>query len=180
MDIKSVIRRLETVSEIVSREFGSWSAEKLNQKPAPEKWSVAQVLDHLIRINESYQPILSQVRAGSYSLPWHARLGFMVRFFGNFILQSVEPTRKRKMKTFPVWEPSYSTLSGDIVTRFLAHQQELIREIQSWEPLIAKGVIICSPANRIIVYKLETAAKIITAHEERHLNQALEVKSNLQ
>lgn len=179
MELKPVTRRLEAVSEIVSREFGSWSAEQLNRKPAPEKWSVAQILDHLIRINESYQPILRQVREGSYSLPWHARLGFMVRFFGNFILQSVEPTRKRKMKTFPVWEPSYSTLPGDIVTRFLTHQQELIREIQSWEPLIAKGIIICSPANRLIVYKLEKVAEIITAHEERHLNQAMEVKSNL-
>ena len=31
--------------------FGSLSAEQLNWKPAPDRWSVAQCLEHLINTN---------------------------------------------------------------------------------------------------------------------------------
>jgi len=41
--------------------------------------------------------------------------------------------------------------------------------------LIEKQPIISSPANRIIVYKLETAFGIMVAHEKRHLGQEKEV-----
>jgi hypothetical protein len=40
---------------------------------------------------------------------------------------------------------------------------------------VDKGTIISSPANKIIVYKLEIAFDIIVAHEKRHLEQAREV-----
>jgi hypothetical protein len=44
---------------------------------------------------------------------------------------------------------------------------------------LEKGTVISSPANKYIVYKLETAFDIIVAHEERHLEQAKEVLSVL-
>jgi hypothetical protein len=43
------------------------------------------------------------------------------------------------------------------------------------QDLVDKGTIISSPANKIIVYKLEIAFDIIVAHEKRHLEQAREV-----
>ena len=38
--------------------------------------------------------------------------------------------------------------------------------------MLGKGVVISSPANKNIVYKLETALDIITTHEKRHFEQA--------
>ena len=79
------------------------------------------------------------------------------------------------MKTFPIWEPSISLVRGDILDQFEKHQQELKQLITSSEDLLEKGTVISSPANRMIVYKLETAFDIMVAHEKRHLEQAREI-----
>jgi hypothetical protein len=79
------------------------------------------------------------------------------------------------MKTFPIWEPAISLVRSDILDQFEKHQQELKQLIASSEDLLEEGTVISSPANRMIVYKLETAFDIIVAHEKRHLEQAREV-----
>ena len=127
----------------------------------------------------AYFPVIQQVREGTYKLPWHGRFSFLTRFFGNMVYQSVLPDRKRKMKTLPMWEPSQSDLPSDILARFAQSQAALKDLIQKSEDLVARGTVISSPANRIIVYKLEKAFDIIVTHERRHFNQAIEVVEKL-
>ena len=115
------------------------------------------------------------MREGKYKTPFTAKLGFMVNFLGKMILDAVHPDRKKKMKTFPIWEPAKSEIGGDILTRFEKHQNELKDLIIGCKDLLEKGVVISSPANKNIVYKLETAFDIITTHEQRHLEQAREL-----
>ena len=79
------------------------------------------------------------------------------------------------MKTFPVWEPGVSTIKGDILKTFEDHQKELKKKIEDAKEWLEKGIIIASPANRNIVYKLETAFDIIVTHEQRHMEQAREM-----
>jgi hypothetical protein len=126
-------------------------------------------------INKTYFPIFEQISAGNYKLPWLSRFGFLVNFFGRIILDSVQPDRKKHMKTFPLWEPSQSEIGADILLRFEAHQEELKKLIENSSDLLDKNTIICSPANKNIVYKLETAFDIIVAHERRHFEQAKEM-----
>ncbi|MEL6660316.1 MAG: DinB family protein, partial [Bacteroidota bacterium] len=78
-------------------------------------------------------------------------------------------------KTFPIWEPASSTISDDILDRFVAHQQRLKEEFQACAKLLGQGQVISSPANASIVYPLETAFAIIVNHEQRHLAQAEEM-----
>lgn len=51
----------------------------------------------------------------------------------------------------------------------------LKQKIEDAKELIENGTIIASPANRNIVYKLETAFDIIISHEQRQLEQAKEI-----
>lgn len=179
METSAIIIKLNLVSERVHHSYLDYSETQLNFKPNSESWSIAQVLDHLIKINESYYPILDALHQGTYTLPWHASVNFVVNYLGNFILQSVSPKREKKIKTFPIWEPDYSNHSHKILDQFLQHQQELIQRIQNSKNLIDKGAVICSPANRVIVYKLDKAFEIIATHEERHLLQMDKIASVL-
>lgn len=167
--------QLDQITEQFVSSFGSLSEEQLNWKPDPKTWSIAQNIHHLIVVNETYYPILASLKDGTYKTPFMAKLGFMVTFIGNLILNAVKPDRRRKMKTFPLWEPASSKVDGDIVARFQKHQEELKRQIESSQALIDKRAVISSPASRNIVYKLETAFDIIVSHEQRHLEQAKEV-----
>jgi hypothetical protein len=149
--------------------------EQLNWKPNSTTWSIAQNLDHLIVVNETYYPVIASLKAGTYRTPFIAKIGFMVSFLGKTILKAVQPDRKKKMKTFPIWEPTTSNIIGDILNRFQNHQNELVQKIEGAKDLVGKGIVISSPANKNIVYKLETAFDIIVSHEQRHLEQAKEI-----
>lgn len=167
--------QLDKTTEHFVADFGSLSAAELNWKPNPKTWSVAQNIDHLIVVNETYYPVLTSLKAGTYKTPFMGKIGFMVSFLGKTILNSVKPDRKKKIKTFPVWEPTVGEIKGDLLKRFENHQAELKQKIETSKELIEKGTVISSPANRNIVYKLETAFDIIVAHEQRHWEQAKEV-----
>jgi hypothetical protein len=156
-------------------EFGNLSPEELNWKPSPHVWSVAQNIHHLITINETYYPVIKSIRDNTYVIPWIGRIGFMVRFMGRVILNSVQPDRRKKMKTFPLWQPSSSEFGKDIFEQFRKHQDALKKLIADSQDLLSKETIISSPANKNIVYKLETAFEIIVTHEKRHLEQAREL-----
>lgn len=174
---------IETIDKLTShfvQEFSSLNEEELNWKPDPSSWSIAQHLDHLIVINHTYFPIIAALKARQYHLPFWGKFGFLVDFFGSVVLNAVKPEQPKKTKTFPIWEPASSTISSDILERFKAHQAELKHQIVSSEELLKNGTVISSPANRMIVYRLETAFDIIVVHEERHLEHAKAVWSLLQ
>ena len=168
---------LNNITKQTLAEFGSLTCEQLNWKPNSNTWSIAQNLDHLIVVNESYYPVLASLKAGTYKTPFIAKFGFMVSFLGKTVLKAVQPDKKKKMKTFPIWEPTTSNMIGDILNRFQIHQNELIQKIEEAKGLAEKRVVISSPAKRNIVYKLETAFDIIVSHEQRHIEHSKEILS---
>jgi hypothetical protein len=174
METTKWIQTIDSITNSIHTEFGDITVEQLNWKPNPDTWSIGQIIDHLIVINKTYFPIIKQLQDGTYTVPWTGRIGFMVRLSGAMILKSVQPNRKKKMKTFPVWEPATSTIPADIIQQFEKHQAILKNTINECSKLLDAGVVISSPANKMIVYKLETAFDIIVTHEQRHLEQARE------
>jgi hypothetical protein len=168
-------RELETITENFSLSFNKLSEEEFNWKLNQNKWSIAQIIDHLIVVNETYFPVLESIKSGTYKSPFMAKFSFLVSFFGKTVLNSVKPNRRKKIKTFPIWEPSLSRIKSDVLNRFVSHQMELISKIEASKKFADEGVVISSPANKIVVYKLETAFDIIVAHEKRHFEQAKEI-----
>lgn len=167
---------IDKVTSDFKQSFGALTIAELNWKPNPNTWSIGQNLDHLIVINGTYHPVINAVKAGKNKLPFLAKFDFMVSFLGRTILKSVQPDRSRKMKTFPIWEPTKSDIQGDIWERFENNQNELKMLIQSCSDLLDRGAIISSPANRTIVYRLEIAFDIIVTHERRHFQQAIDIE----
>lgn len=175
MNTDKWIVKIDQLTEAFRKLTSGLSSEDINWKLNEGTWSIAQNMDHLIVINSTYFPVLAQIRAGSYKLPWIAKLSFVVNFFGEVVLKSVQPDRRKKMKTFAVWEPSASKYDITILQKFEEHQLTLKEFIRSCSDLLENGVIISSPGNKVIVYKLETAFDIIVTHEARHLEQAKEL-----
>ncbi|MCO5250438.1 MAG: DinB family protein [Candidatus Kapabacteria bacterium] len=174
--LKSPLKeQIDEITNDFNSKFANLTKDEWNWKPDSSVWSIAQNIDHLIVINSSYFPLISAIRKGSYQLPFVAKFGFIVNFFGKTILKAVQPDRRRKMKTFTIWEPTKSEIEDDILARFETHQSELKKIIEESTDLINRGAVISSPANKLIVYKLNTAFDIIVTHERRHLEQAKEL-----
>ena len=64
-DLEGVVSNLNDIAEDVESVFGGLTEQQLNWKPAPESWSVAQCLDHLIKSNEQFFPELEGIVAGT-------------------------------------------------------------------------------------------------------------------
>lgn len=174
-----LIKHIDTITAKFMESFGDLNEESLNWKPDAATWSIAQNIDHLIQLNSSYFPAFENLKKGKQQLPFIARFRFVVSFFGKMISKSVDPDRKKKMKTFGLWEPEKDSFQKRILTDFKENQEELKRYIVESDDLISQGAVISSPVNRNIVYKLETAFEIIITHEERHYNQAKEIQDQI-
>ncbi|KAA9332786.1 DinB family protein [Adhaeribacter soli] len=170
-------KELNEIMRLFKTSFGHLSLEELNRKPNPQTWSIAENIQHIIKINESYYPVVRDFRNNRLKLPFISNFSFFTNLIGNSILKSVAPDRKKKIKTFPLWEPDASKIKGNILEEFEKHQKELIAFMKSCEDLLNRETIISSPANKMVVYKLEKAFEIMVTHEKRHYNQALEVLS---
>lgn len=175
----NIITQVDEITEKFINAFVALTGEQLNWKPDPQTWSISQNIEHLIIVNESYYPIIESIRNTDYKPPFTSKINFIVSLLGKMILKSVSPDRHRRTKTFPIWEPPVSEIPSDILKRFENHQKDLKNIISNSIDLISEGTIISSPANKNIVYKLETAFEIIVKHEQRHFNQAKEVLDKL-
>ena len=152
--------------------FQELSNEEMNWKPDAQTWSIGQNIHHLMVINSTYFPILESLHAGTYRTPFIGKINFLVNYFGNFIFQSVQPEQAKKIKTFSIWEPTYSDVPADILDQFTVHQDTLKTHIEKAHHLLQEDVVISSPANQYIVYRLSKAFDIIVTHEQRHFLQA--------
>lgn len=164
--------QIDYITREFNEDFGTFTKDQLNFKPNEKTWSIAQNINHLILVNESYFPIINAVKMGTYKIPFLGKIPFIVNFTGKILLNSVQPDRKKKTRTFTIWEPQKSELEPDILSRFEKHQDDLKKLIADCTTLLEKQTVISSPANKNIVYKLDKAFDIILAHEQKHLRQA--------
>lgn len=173
--VAEAIREIERVTAEVNRDFGSLSPIQLNWKPAADRWSIGECLEHQITANGLYFPIVEAILAGRYSKPLLGRIPGYPGMCGRMLIKAVSPQTARKVKTMAVFEPARSTVDADEVARFSEHQGRLVELIRKSEPLDLRKVIVASPATSMIVYSLLDAWRLIAAHEVRHLGQARHV-----
>lgn len=175
MHVNEFISEIHQLTTEFNASFGHLSPAQLNYKPNSSVWSVAQNIEHLIKVNESYLPTFEQIEAGTYSLSFMGRFGWWRKMCGNMILKSVSPNREKKINTFPIWQPAMSDSSETILEDFEGHQAKIIDAVSRIESHIESGTTISSPANANICYTLSKAIEIIVTHEWRHLAQAKEM-----
>ncbi|MBI0400529.1 MAG: DinB family protein [Cytophagales bacterium] len=149
----------------------------LNVKPSPEQWSPMEIVHHLILVNTSYFPIFDQIILQRYKSPLMGKLPFYGSKMGNIILASMN--KSSKIKTFNSWKPSDKLHNNDLKIKFFTQQDLLSNYLQKLEPFLGKNLMISSPANKWIVYPLDSAIDIILAHEKRHLSQIKNILKNI-
>lgn len=176
MTIQQLIQELDVITKEVQDTFGNLSHEALNRKSNPDTWSIAQNLDHLIVINETYIPIFDALKNGTFKTPFLGKFRFITSFFGNLIYKMSTPEHIKPIKTMSIWEPSTSDIHN-VIQSFVQHQAIMKHNISGLEDCIKRGSVIASPANPMIVYTLEQALNIIVVHEKRHILQAKKVLS---
>jgi hypothetical protein len=171
-ELPALLEGLEAITREAEQRFGALTGAQLNWRPSPESWSIAQCLDHLIAINSHYFPAIDRLQTHGYAPTLYQRMPLLPRLFGSLVLNAVQPATKRKAKTAGKFAPASSDLGADIVARFSAHHQKLMRAMESTAHLDLARIVITSPVASVAIYSLLDAYRIVVAHERRHLAQA--------
>jgi hypothetical protein len=169
----AVVEELSGIASEAREAFGRLSAGQLNWKPSAEQWSVGQCLEHLIKTNESFFPVLEAIAKGERRARLWERLSPLSGFFGRAVLKGL--SSPRKFKAPRAIRPEASGVAADIVARFAEHQGELLRRLRAAEGADARRTVVTSPISGFVTYSFGDACRIVVAHERRHLEQARRV-----
>ena len=174
-ELDKLVNDVRAIGDDAHASFGKLSAEQLNWKPAADRWSVAQCLDHLITSNNGYFPIIESVRSGQRKTSFWERLPVLPGLAGGLLIKSLDPASARKIRAPKRFEPAQSNLSPTIVDDFVAQQSKVAEAMNATRHLDLGKIVITSPALSIVTYSLMDGFRIIVVHEQRHLQQAKRV-----
>lgn len=174
--IASITKELGQVRDDSLETFGGLTVEQLNWKSAEKSWSVAQCFDHLITTHSLYFPVFEKLASGDVKPTFWEKASPLSGFFGRFLIKNLDPANLKPMKTTSKAYPSSSTIDGDIVERFVEHQQKIIEALKQLPSSIDPGrTIITSPLMGLVTYSLDDTFTILVHHCRRHLGQAKRV-----
>jgi len=175
--LEDVLASADGFMAAIQPAFGALTAAQLNWKPSPQRWSIAQCLDHILITNKLYFPMLVQIADGTRRSRKRERLPLLPRMWGKMLVQASGPEGRRKTKTASHLEPSSSTIDPGILTEVVDNLQILKDLILRTDHVDHSETVITSPVAGFITYTLQDGCTIMVAHAHRHLKQAKEVQA---
>jgi hypothetical protein len=174
-NLASLVSAASAINDQASASFGDLTAEQLNWKPSPDKWSIAQCLEHLVTANVAFFPTFDKVISGEKKKTFWESLPWLPGLWGKLLIKSVAPETTRKLKAPKIFEPATSNVDKAIISRFIDQQNRVIGYMNATKDLDPEKITISSPVTNLITYSLMDAYRIIVNHEKRHLLQATRV-----
>ena len=157
------------------------SPAQANWRPAPDRWSIVQCMDHLnITTGLLIAPLNAAVttaRSRGVLASGPFRYGFIARWF----LKSLAPRGSKPIPVPQRYRPSSSQLElATVVSRFQEVQQSFIAVAESADGLDLARIRISSPALKLLRLPLGIWLLSTASHMLRHLYQAQGVRSHEQ
>lgn len=153
-------------------------------RPDPERWSVAECIDHLTVTAEQLLPRLRGTIVGAHPpgeraagpLPGSFRRGLLSRL----LIAFTEPPPRLRMRAPAPYAPEVA--EGELVDRVLGRfdraHEELEAQVLESRGLDLGRVKMTSPFSRLLRLSLRDWFAFLAAHERRHLWQADQVRQH--
>ncbi|HUM64245.1 MAG TPA: DinB family protein [Chitinophagaceae bacterium] len=162
-DVRQMILR---VNQLKSADPGV-----LLEQPAPGKWSVVEILEHLNSYNLFYNPALEK----SLEADKPAVALFKSGWIGNYFTNMMKPTEtgkvKNKMKAPRGHRPCRLLDAQPVINSFLTYQHQLLDLLEAAKQKDIGSL--CTPISLTKLIKLKTGDvfRFLIAHEQRHFVQ---------
>ncbi len=175
--ITAMLNKGKEAKEKARLAFSDISGPQLNWKPAPEKWSIAQCLDHLVVSDSSYFPEFEKITAGTYHMKFWEKYSPFTGIMGRIMKDRLQEQPKVKMKAPKKIHPSSSEIDTGIIERYHKNLDRFLGFISNCRSIDLDKTIISSPITSVVTYSLRDAIQFLIQHEHRHINQAIRVKA---
>ncbi len=174
--IQDLERRTHNNIKVVEN-YRSISDEKLNYKSSKESWSVLECIEHLNLYGDFYIPeIQNRLKKNTTS----SKDVFKSGLLGNYFAKSMLPKEKlNKMKTFADKNPVGSSLSKNVLDRFLEQQQKMLSLLDQSRKVNLNKTKTSISISKLIKLKLGDTFRVVIFHNDRHILQAENILKNL-
>ena len=142
---------------------------------APDRWSIAQCLDHLNMTARLYLPLLDEGIANAIRQGLYGEGPFKYWWPARLFVKMLEPPPRFRTKAPASFQPPPARTRQEIMAAFRAYQVQYIDRLRQSNGLDLARARVRSPAASWIHMPLGSGFAVITAHERRHLWQARHV-----
>ena len=180
-------RRLSTVLETVEQEFANLTDEQLRWKPAPDRWSIIECLQHL-NLAERFYIRNIQHKVDRIGLVQTNPVDQNVEsdWIGKAMLFAVDPQVKIKLPAPGMIRPRpvAELTPANVLAQFL-ELQTLLRSLLDkavyldWNQEKVMTLFGNWPGLDWLKIRLGDAFQMLVAHTERHMKQAIRVKAEM-
>ena len=169
--IESLKKDVEVLLECA--DFFRNEIDALLVPPMPDKWSVAQILEHLNSYGRIYLPQIDKAISVSQS---NRDAWFNSGFLGNYFANTMKPKNvfevKNKMKAFKSHSPENKLNAGKVLDEFVDQQHKLLQLLEMSKLKNLNTIRIPLSISKLVKLKLGDAFRFLIAHEQRHFIQA--------
>jgi len=158
--------------------LSSLSDTQFYWSPSPERWSVAQCVEHLNVTARSYLPMLDDAIAHATRRGAYGNGPFAYGWLGPWFVRAMEPPVRRRFKAPSVFQPSPAAPPQEraaIEAAFRGYQVQFVDRLRQADSVDLAKARVRSPASRWLRLPLGSAFALMAAHERRHLWQARQV-----
>jgi len=157
------------------------SEEQATRRPAPDKWCIAECLSHLNVAVTTTLPKIDRAIAEGRARGRAATGPFRYGWFSRWMIASMEPPPKRRMKTFKIFVPAPpgAQLLTMLLPEFLKVRDQLAERVRQADGLDLGRNRVVSPVTPLLRLPLGAEFAFLLAHDRRHLWQARQVREGL-
>ena len=170
-----LIDKLKKDVEVLLDSVQSFVAERdaLMIQPAPGKWSITQILEHLNMYSRFYIPAIDKAIS---TTPSTREAWFNSGFWGNYFTKMMQPKNvfevKNKMKAMKSYAPENIHNPDAVISEFIQHQKRLLQLLEASRQKSLNQIKVPISISKLLKLKLGDTFRFFIAHEQRHFIQA--------
>jgi hypothetical protein len=177
-DLEECRKQLEALNERAHIILVHLAPQQLFWRPAEGSWSIGECARHLALANRGMLPGIDLAIAAARRKGLHGPGPFRHGWPGSWLLKTLEPPVKQRVKTSPWAVPEAQGTWDSIEGELVATHAEVIERMRRAQGLHLGKAKVRSPFLPLLRYSLGQAFAIIAAHGRRHLWQAEQVRAH--
>ena len=176
--LKTVIEEADRNSQGAQRLVAGLSDNQMRWTSSPDRWSIAQCLDHLAVTSRQFNSYFTTaINQGRQKWPVTSALPYKPSWAGGWLIRQVVPETTRKIPAPKVFRPSQSALIEGALENFLNQQSMFLGFVREAQGIDYNKVRLRSPVTPLMRYSLADAFVVTVVHGWRHLAQAQRVRA---
>jgi len=176
--IKEIIKAFDHAQSRFDKLADEIPEDRWAMRRDPARWSVGECVAHLNLTNAAYEPRIRKAIEEARKLPRVDGRRYKRHMIGWLFvaltgpLPTIGKVRIGRVKTMPDFIPAGSQSKQELVAGFKRQQLGLTSMARECDGLAIDEVKIRSPFGEKIQYNLFSTFRILSRHEERHIDQA--------